>query len=132
MDEKINDDSGKRNQSWTSRKMDWIDAANASLTGPSFKVAVCIMQHVNEDSGQAWPTRKAIAARTGLKIDTIKRAIGDVVRKGWFDRRIIMKDGKRYNIFTVRWPNVQAVFDRITEERIAENVVEFSRKRRTP
>jgi len=45
VDEQIHNEppQGKRNQSWTSRKMDYIDAANLSLAGAPFKVAVCII-----------------------------------------------------------------------------------------
>jgi hypothetical protein len=119
MDEQIHNEppQGKRNQSWTSRKMDYIDAANLSLAGAPFKVAVCIIQHANRRTEQAWPTQQTIATKTGLKLPTVKKAVAKAVRDGWIERRTVWKEGKTYNV-TIRWQNVQAAFDKLTEERI--------------
>jgi hypothetical protein len=35
------------------------------------------------------------------------------------DRRSVWREGKTYNVYTIRWQNVQAAFDKLAEERIA-------------
>ena len=102
--------------------MDYINAANRSLPGASFKVAVCILNHANRRSEEAWPTQQTIAAKTGLKLPTVKKAVARAVRDGWIDRRTVWKEGKRYNVYTIRWQNVQAAFDKIAEERLARKI----------
>src|SRR5262249_1691315 len=122
MDEKISDDSrqGKRNQSWTSRKMDYIDAANLRLAGAPFKVAVCILQHANEGTEKAWPSQESIAFRTGLNIKTVERAIGKLVEIDWIGRYTVWGNGKKHNVYTVLWHNVQSAIDDLAEERLRQ------------
>jgi hypothetical protein len=100
MDEIYNGGSpqGNRNQSWTSRKMDYIDAANGLLSGGQFKVAVCILQHANQRTEQAFPSQETIALRTRLSVPTVKRHVGALRRKGWVKVHVIWKDGKPHNV----------------------------------
>jgi DNA-binding MarR family transcriptional regulator len=120
MDQQIYDESpqGKPNQSWTSRKMDYIDAANHRLAGGPFKVAVCILQHANQRTEQAWPSQETIAAKTKLSVPTVKRHVRTLRRMGWVETHVVWKDGKTHNVYTVLWQNVQAALDEIAEERI--------------
>src|SRR5215471_10718152 len=84
MDQQIHNEppQGKRNRSWTSRKMDYINEANRCLPGAPFKVAVCILNHANQRTEQAWPTQQTIATKTGLKLPTVKKAVARAVRYG--------------------------------------------------
>src|SRR5215468_7388188 len=125
MDQQIHNEppQGKRNRSWTSRKMDYINEANRCLPGAPFKVAICILNHANQRTEQAWPTQQTIATKTGLKLPTVKKAVAKAVRDGWIERHTVWKEGKTYNVYTIRWQNVQAAFDKLAEQRLAGNVV---------
>ena len=108
--------------------MDYINEANRCLPGAPFKVAVCILNHANQRTEQAWPTQQTIATKTGLKLPTVKKAVARAVRDGWIERRTVWKEGKTYNVYTIRWENVQAAFDKLAEERLAGNVVPLRTK----
>jgi len=100
--------------------MDYIDAANFVLAGAAFKVAVCILQHANEQTEKAWPSYKTIASRTHLSVPTVKREVTKLVRTGWIEKRTIRGgDGRLHNIYRVLWQNVQTTLDDIVAERIA-------------
>jgi hypothetical protein len=113
---------GNRNQKWTSRKMDYIDAANGLLSGGQFKVAVCILQHANQRTEQAFPSQETIALRTRLSVPTVKRHVGVLRRKGWVKIHVVWKDGKPHNVYTVCWDNVQAGLDLLAEQRLAKKL----------
>jgi predicted transcriptional regulator len=132
VDEQIHVESRpiNRNQSWTSRKMDYINAANCCLAGGPFKVAVCILNHVNQHTELAWPSQETIAAKTGFSVPTVKRHVATLRRKEWIKTRVVWKEGKSHNVYTVCWQTVQAALDKLTEQHMAErnrrgNVVPF-------
>jgi hypothetical protein len=110
----------KTNRTWTSRKMDYIDAANLRLPGAPFKVAVCILNHANQRTEKAWPSQETIALRTGLNVRTVERAVGEIVKIGWIGRHTVWTNGKKRNIYTVLWRNVQAAIDELAEVRLAK------------
>jgi hypothetical protein len=110
----------KSNQKWTSRKMDYINAANCCLPGAAFKVAICILNHANQRSEQAWPSQETIALETALSERTVMRAIKQLVHTGWIERRTTRgTDGLAHNVYTIRWKNIQAAFDKLAEAPIA-------------
>ena len=114
--------------------MDYINAANCSLAGGPFKVAVCILNHANRDTERAWPSQETIARKTGFSVPTVKRHVATLRRKGWIKIDVVWKEGKSHNVYTICWQAVQAALDRLTEQRIAErkrrgNVVPFETPR---
>jgi hypothetical protein len=113
----------KSNQKWGSRKLDFINAANYRLPGATFKVACCILKYINQRTEKAWPSQETIALETKLSVRTVKRAVRELVRTGWYDRRIVRgRDGKTHNIYTIRWENVQTAFDSAAQERLAQKL----------
>ena len=100
--------------------MDYINAANCCLPGAAFKVAICILNHANQRSEQAWPSQETIAVETALSERTVKRAIKQLVHTGWIERRTTRgTDGFAHNVYTIRWKNIQGAFDKLAEARIA-------------
>jgi DNA-binding MarR family transcriptional regulator len=69
-------------KSFTSLKLDWIDALMVAVSGPEFRVAVCLLQHANADTMRIFPSQQRIATLLGLDASTVKRRIAALVRDG--------------------------------------------------
>jgi hypothetical protein len=109
----------KSNQSFTSRKMDWLDAAqyDRRVIPSYFKIAFVIAQHINGETGKGFPSQETIADLTGLSVETVKRAIKRLVAIGYLKKRqsrgYVPTTGKweTRNVYWLRFENVQPMFD---------------------
>lgn len=78
----------RQRRSFTSRKLDMLDAMSVDpeLRGDLFRFAFRVMQHINSNSGLAWPSLRRIAAQMGISISTAKRHADRLVELGWLYR----------------------------------------------
>lgn len=51
--------------------------------GMALKTYAVLRSYADRDSGEAWPSRKAIATRAGASVDAIDRAVRWLVSEGW-------------------------------------------------
>jgi primosomal protein N' len=114
------------NQSFTSRKMDWMTAAayDRRLKPSDFRIAFVIAQHINKKTGKAFPSREEIADKANTSVPTVKRTIKLLQETGWitvrrkrsYDPKV--KGWKTHNFYWLRFENVQTVFDLIKASRL--------------
>ena len=114
------------NQSWTSRKMDWLTCAAYArdLIPADFKVAFVVMQHVNEKTLECFPSEQTIADKCGLSERHVRRSLKRLCDKGWLKSRRT-RDANRY---TVLFNNVNRILDNMIVDRENRKV---ERKRKT-
>ena len=103
------------NQTWTSRKMDWLTCAvyARDLIPADFKVAFVVMQHVNEKTHECFPSEQTIADKCGLSVRHVQRSLKRLSDKGWLKRRRT-RDANRY---TVLFNNVNRILDNMIVDR---------------
>ena len=65
----------------------WLDhvMADSDLPHPAFKVAYVIGQHVNRQSGEAWPSTDTIASRAGLAQSSVRDMVERLHQRGHLD-----------------------------------------------
>jgi hypothetical protein len=128
---KHDDNSNQSNQSFTSRKMDWMTAAayDRRLKPSDFRVAFVIAQHINKDTGKAFPSQAEIADRANTSVDTVQRTIKlledirwlTIRRKRTYDPKT--KSWKTRNFYWLRHENVQIAFDNIAASKLKRRYV---------
>lgn len=70
-------------KSFTSWKLDWINALMIGVDHREFRTAVCLLQHANRETKLIMPSQQRIALLLGCSPTAVKRAIGKLVRDGW-------------------------------------------------
>lgn len=83
---------------FTRRRLRTVDRlmADNRLTPSARVVGYEIFRRVNRVTGDAWPAQRTIAGAVGLNIKTVKRAVTELRRAGYFRAR---RDG-RFNRYT--------------------------------
>lgn len=102
-------------RTFTGDNIELLKALNADsrVTGNAFKVACCIINHVNEKTGTAWPSVQTISIKTSLPPRVVERALKLLREIGWlaservFDRR----SRKTHNIYRLLTDNMSAIAD---------------------
>ena len=114
-------DSAPRNhnQSFTSRKMDWLDAVSYDrrLLPIEKVVAWRVMQCANAKTGKAWPSQEWIAERVNTVERVVRRSLKKLSETGWlkiyrkrtYDSKT--KTWKTRNVYVPLYGNVQAMLD---------------------
>ncbi|MCG2665319.1 helix-turn-helix domain-containing protein [Bradyrhizobium sp. GCM10023182] len=105
----------KKKRTFTGDNIELLKALNADsrVTGPAFKVVFCIINHVNEKTGTAWPSVQTISIKTRLPVRVVERALRLLREIGWlaseriFDRR----SRKTHNIYRLLTGNLGAITD---------------------
>jgi len=70
-------------KSFTSWKLDWINALMIGVEHREFRVAVCLLQHANRETKLIMPSQRRIALLLGCSVRAVERAIGKLVADGW-------------------------------------------------
>jgi DNA-binding transcriptional regulator YhcF (GntR family) len=118
--EELHDESprGKRNQTFTGDKLDWMSAV--SHRKPSyFVIAFWIAQHISGRWREGFPSQQTLAELTGLSVPTVKRAVKWLEVNGWLNvkrERTYDHKARKYkthNTYSLRMDNVQAALDDI-------------------
>jgi DNA-binding MarR family transcriptional regulator len=79
------DDGGEKKRKRHTRNLfQWLDqvALDHDLPPAAFKVAYVIGQHVNRQSGEAWPSTDSIAHRAGLAQSTVRSMVDRLEESG--------------------------------------------------
>ena len=74
-----------KKRKFTSVKMDWLDRLLSQVDGNTFKVGFAISKHLNERTGECFPSIERIAAVTGLSRSAVNRAIDKLREGGWIN-----------------------------------------------
>jgi AraC-like DNA-binding protein len=83
------------NKSWTGTKMEWLQCAAYDVKPVDFKVAFVVIQYVNENTGECYPSVETIALKCGLSERHVQRALKRLCASGWLKRRRT-RDANRY------------------------------------
>jgi hypothetical protein len=106
---------GQVTRSFTSDKLDRINAMNADarINGNAFKVATCIIQHINEKMGYAFPSVETIGIKTRLPQRVVERALTLLRKIGWLRSRLVFDRRTRttHNLYWVLPDNMNAITD---------------------
>jgi DNA-binding transcriptional regulator YhcF (GntR family) len=117
-------DAGDTIASFTSQKLDLIDAVNADarISGKAFKVLVCVAQHVSQKSGHAFPSIETISVKTRLPIRTVERALATLRTTGWVRSRRVFDHRTRrtHNRYWLLTDNLNAILDEQVQLRDAQ------------
>lgn len=118
----------KKKRTFSGDKFELQKAANADtrVTGNAFKVLCCILDHVNEKTGIAWPSVGTIAVKTRLPVRVVERALRLLREIGWIasERVYDPRSHKTHNVYRVLTGNMNAIVD----EQVA--LLEASKERR--
>jgi len=70
------------------------------LAGGALRVAILMWEHINEQTGYAWPSIPRIATQLGIHRSTVFRRLDDLELRGWLtiQRRVGKQGGNRYRI----------------------------------
>lgn len=73
----------------TSNRFKWLEAitADGRLHSTAIRVAVVIASHLNRKTGEAFPSIKTIAAKSATPERSVERAIAELCKAGYLDRR---------------------------------------------
>lgn len=73
----------------TSRRFDWLKAiaADGRLHSSAVRVAIVIADHINRQSGEAFPSIKTIATKSATPERTVERAVADLCKAGFLEKR---------------------------------------------
>jgi Helix-turn-helix domain len=106
--------------------MDWMTAAayDRRLKPSDFKVAFVIAQHINAETGKAYPSEALVADIVGTSVRTVERTVTLLHETGWlrirrkrtYDPKT--KSWKTQNFYWLRYENVQTMFDLIKASRL--------------
>jgi hypothetical protein len=99
------------NKTWTSRKMDWLacTAYDRRLKPVDFEVAFIVMQHVNAETGECYPSEKTIADKCGLRSTRqVRRALKRLCATGWLKRK---RRPNNSTVYTPMHTNVNHILD---------------------
>lgn len=72
-------------RSFTSWKMDWINALMIGVDHREFRVSVCMLQHANRKTKLIKPAQHRIAILLGCSVSAVERAISVLVKSGWLE-----------------------------------------------
>lgn len=74
---------------YTSNRFKWLEAiaANDALSSHAARVAIVISSHLSRTKGDAWPSIKTIAACAGSPPRRVERAIAELCKAGYLERR---------------------------------------------
>lgn len=77
--------TAEEKRSFASWKFDLLDAlaVDRRLSPLHFRVAYCLLQFMNSRTGRIYPGQDLLAARLGVSVDTIQRAIKGLAKAGW-------------------------------------------------
>ena len=102
-------------RTFTSEKMDLINAINADarISGNAYKVAICIINHVNEKAGYAFPSVETVGIKTRLSRSAVERALKLLRKTGWLRSRKVYdhKTCTQHNRYWVLADNLNAIAD---------------------
>jgi hypothetical protein len=118
----VNERDGSRNsnQTFTGQKMDWLTATARNAPPTYFKIGFFLAQHLNEETGEGFPSQEWLAELTNLSVETVKRAVKYFKRGGWLTVRQVNrfdpKTGKykTHNVYSMDFQCVQDALDGIT------------------
>jgi len=89
----------KAETTWFHVFKDMIDNGDVAKMGPpATTVYLIIKAHTNFSTGRAFPAHETIALKTGLSVETVKRAISTLVEFGYISKE---KSG-RNNVYRLR------------------------------
>ena len=73
----------------TSNRFKWLEAitADGRLHSTAIRVAVVIASHLNRKTGEAFPSIKTIAAKSATPERSVERAIAELCKAGYLERR---------------------------------------------
>lgn len=74
---------------FTSNRFAWLEAiaADSELSSHAARAAIVISSHLSRTKGDAWPSIKTIAACAGSPRRTVERAIAELCKAGYLERR---------------------------------------------
>jgi hypothetical protein len=102
-------------RTFTSEKMDKINALNADarISGNAYKVATCIINHVNEKAGYAFPSVETIGIKTRLPRRVVERSLTLLRKTGWLRSRKVYdhKTRTQHNRYWLLDDNLNAIAD---------------------
>jgi hypothetical protein len=102
-------------RTFTSEKMDLINAINADarISGNAYKVAICIINHVNEKAGYAFPSVETVGIKTRLSRSAVERALKLLRKTSWLRSRKVYdhKTRTQHNRYWVLADNLNAIAD---------------------
>jgi DNA-binding transcriptional regulator YhcF (GntR family) len=102
-------------RTFTSEKMDLINAINADarISGNAYKVAICIINHVNEKAGYAFPSVETVGIKTRLSRSAVERALKLLRKTGWLRSRKVYdhKTRTQHNRYWLLDDNLNAIAD---------------------
>lgn len=69
----------------TAALFDWLRgiAEDSRLPASAFRIAFLISQHVNRQSGTAWPSQESLAKLASVSVDSVRRAVISLVECGY-------------------------------------------------
>jgi biotin operon repressor len=70
-------------------KMKWLNAINydCALSPMTCRVAFVIADHLNQVSGDAWPSERRISSKLCISTKTVQRSVKELESAGWVDVR---------------------------------------------
>lgn len=86
-------------------KMRWLNEINCdfAVSSTAFRIAFVISDFLNSITGDAWPSRRRVAARLNITTKTVQRSIAELERCGWLT--VKRSKGRRVtNRYQPRWP----------------------------
>jgi hypothetical protein len=89
----------RQTATFTSRKMDWLNALNFDRRRHPLDVtvALAIASHLNEESGTAWPSDETIACEAGgISTRSVKYARQRLRKAGWLTWKRRARDTNKY------------------------------------
>jgi Helix-turn-helix domain len=100
--------------SFTSWKLDIMDAMKLDrrMNGTEFRIAFCLIQHVNSVTKACFPSQELLADETGVKLRTVRASIAKLVRLRW--ARLTRPNRSKTNQYEFLTENVDAMLDRRT------------------
>jgi hypothetical protein len=106
-------------KTFTGEKLDWLNLVNADprLDASAFKVAFCIAQHINQNSGTWMLSDELISDKTSLPTRTVQRARKALRDLGWINWR---RTGGA-NVYWLLNGQVNAMLDHLTMLKDARN-----------
>lgn len=72
-------------KSFTSWKMDWINALMIGVGPREFRVAVCLLQHANSRTKLIMPAQARVAKLLGSSTKAVERAVKELITGGWIE-----------------------------------------------
>jgi DNA-binding MarR family transcriptional regulator len=84
-------------KSFTSWKLDWVDALMVGVGHREFRIATCLLQHANGSTRLINPSQGRIAKILGSNATSVKRAITKLAKDGVIER--VRHNRQRSNIY---------------------------------